>query len=282
MKVIPTKSAIQQAVFAHRCLNQSVGLVPTMGALHKGHLALVNKSKENSEVTVVSIFVNPVQFSSPTDLEKYPRVLEADLILLEQAGVDYVFVPDEKEMYPEKTQLKFNFFGLETPLEGAFRPGHFNGVGIIVSKLFHIVHPSQVYLGQKDLQQVAIIKRLVDDLSFDLQIIVVPTQREADGLAMSSRNALLGPDERKIAPILYHSLSYAKDELFKGKKWLEVKDKITELLGKEPLVQLEYVELVKSDSMELMTDLDRSEDCSICIASFVGKVRLIDNLSLVQ
>lgn len=253
-----------------------------MGALHEGHLALVRESKINSEITVVSIFVNPTQFNNNTDLESYPRPMERDLGLLEKMGVDYVFVPDEKEIYPEETKLKFDFLELETSLEGAFRPGHFNGVGIIVSKLFHIVHPSQVYLGQKDLQQVAIIKRLVKDLSFDLEVIVVPTKREKDGLAMSSRNALLGPEERKVAPILYNSLSYAKDELFKGRKWFEVKDKITQSLRKTPLVQLEYVELVKSESMEPMTDMDQLEDYSICIAAVVGKVRLIDNLSLVQ
>ncbi len=253
-----------------------------MGALHKGHLALVEESKRNSEITVVSIFVNPVQFNSKADLERYPRTLEADLALLEQANVEYVFVPDVKEMYPKKTKLKFDFFDLETSLEGVFRPGHFNGVGIVVSKLFHIVHPSHVYFGQKDLQQVAIIKRLVEDLSFDLQVITVPTCREADGLAMSSRNTLLTPDERKAAPILYRCLSYAKDELFKGINWLEVKNQITGSLRKEPLVELEYVELVKSDSMEPITDPGRLEDCSICIAAFVGKVRLIDNLSLAQ
>src|SRR5690606_11610022 len=156
----------------------------------------------------------------------YPRTLERDLELLEGAGVDYVFVPDEKEMYPEKTLLKFNFSELETTLEGTYRPGHFNGVGIIISKLFHIVHPGHVYFGQKDLQQVAIVKRMVRDLSFNTEIYVVPTQREMDGLAMSSRNALLSKEERNASVLLYESLSLAKGELLKGVKWFDVQEKI--------------------------------------------------------
>lgn len=262
----------------HRCANQTVGLVPTMGALHLGHLSLVERAKSSSDVTVVSIFVNPTQFNNAADLERYPRTLERDLALLAEAGVDYVFVPDVKEMYPEPTELYFNFGKLESTLEGEFRPGHFNGVGIVVSKLFHIIHPSHVYFGQKDLQQVAVIKRLIRDLSFDLEIIVVPTLREEDGLAMSSRNSLLSEEARQLSPIICKSLSLAKDELLKGVKWFDVKKQIQGLYQTEPSLRLEYFELVKSDTMEVVPALNDRDSHAICAACYIGGVRLIDNL----
>ena len=280
MKIINTREGIQQAVFKHQGLSETIGLVPTMGALHKGHLSLVDKSISNSDVSVVSIFINPAQFTNNSDLENYPRTLDKDLEKLEKAHVDYVFVPEVKEMYPEKTQLKFDFFDLETRLEGTFRPGHFNGVGIIISKLFHIVQPSHVYLGQKDLQQIAIIKRLVVDLSFMLKIIVIPTVREEDGLAMSSRNALLTSVEREAAVILYKSLSFAKDELLKGMDWFEVKNKVIKRFLEEPLAKLEYFELVKTDSIEEINAIDKEGPCSICTSAHIGGVRLIDNMTV--
>lgn len=280
MKIINTREGIQQAVFKHQGLSETIGLVPTMGALHKGHLSLVDKSISNSDVSVVSIFINPAQFTNNSDLENYPRTLDKDLEKLEKAHVDYVFVPEVKEMYPEKTQLKFDFFDLETRLEGTFRPGHFNGVGIIISKLFHIVQPSHVYLGQKDLQQIAIIKRLVVDLSFMLKIIVIPTVREEDGLAMSSRNALLTSVEREAAVILYKSLSFAKDELLKGMDWFEVNNKVIKRFLKEPLAKLEYFELVKTDSIEEINAIDKEGPCSICTSAYIGGVRLIDNMTV--
>lgn len=278
MKIIPTREGIKQVVADHRCSHQTVGLVPTMGALHQGHLSLVKQAKQSSDVVVVSIFVNPTQFNNPADLERYPRTLEHDLALLEEAGVDYVFVPEVHEMYPESTLLKFDFGRLESTLEGEFRPGHFNGVGIIVSKLFHIIHPTQVYFGQKDLQQVAVIKRLIRDLSFDLEIIVVPTLREQDGLAMSSRNALLSAEARGIAPFIYKSLSLAKDELLAGANWFEVKKRIEVLYQAEPRLRLEYFELVQSDTMEIVHALNDRDTYAICTACHIGEIRLIDNL----
>lgn len=280
LKIIHTKEGIQQAVFKHRCLNKTIGLVPTMGALHKGHFALVKKANQNSEISVVSIFINPIQFNNKSDLDKYPRTLEKDLSFLEGLKVDYVFIPEEKEIYPQQTLLKFNFSKLETTLEGEFRPGHFNGVGIIVSKLFHMIHPSHVYFGQKDLQQIAIINRLIKDLSFDLEVIVVPTVRENDGLAMSSRNNFLNQEERAAANALYKNLSFAKDELLNGVNWFEVKDKVQEKFLGERLVRLEYFELVKSDSMEKVSHIDKNGSYSICTAAYVGAVRLIDNISV--
>jgi len=278
LKIIPTKDNIKQVVAAHRGVHQTVGLVPTMGALHQGHLSLVKRSKAYSDITVVSIFVNPAQFNNAADLARYPRTLDEDCALLEAAGVDYVFVPDVKEMYPEPAVLKFDFGTLETTLEGEFRPGHFNGVGIIVSKLFHIIHPSQVYFGQKDLQQVAVIKRLIRDLSFDLEIIVVPTLREEDGLAMSSRNTLLSDEARKLSPIIYRSLSLAKDELLKGVKWFDVKKQIEAAYQAEPRLRLEYFELVQSDTMEIAHALNDYDTYAICAACYIGGIRLIDNL----
>lgn len=280
MKIIANKEGIQRALFDHRCLNKSIGLVPTMGALHEGHLSLVQQSKLNSYITIVSIFVNPTQFNNPLDLEKYPRTPDKDLALLEKAGVDYVFMPEVQVIYPEPTTLAFDFGLLETSLEGEFRPGHFNGVGIVVSKLFHILHPSHVYFGQKDLQQVAVIRRLVHDLSFDLKIIVVPTKREKDGLAMSSRNILLDGEERKLASILYKRLSLAKDELLKGESWLEVKTQNKRAFEGNPQVGLEYFELVKSDSMEIVSGIGAESSYSICTACYIGKTRLIDNITV--
>lgn len=278
LKIILTKEGIKQVVEEHRGLKQTVGLVPTMGALHHGHLSLVKQSKSSSDITIVSIFVNPTQFNNAEDLERYPRTVEKDLALLEAAGVDYVFVPDVKEMYPVPTVLKFDFGKLETTLEGEFRPGHFNGVGIIVSKLFHVVHPTHVYFGQKDLQQVAVIKRLVGDLSFDLEIIVVPTLREEDGLAMSSRNTLLSEEARSLAPFIYRSLSLAKDELLKGVSWFDVKKQVEELYHAEPRLRLEYFELVQSDTMEIADALNNRDTHAICTACYIGEIRLIDNL----
>jgi pantoate--beta-alanine ligase len=280
LKIIRTKEGIQQAVFKQHCFNETIGLVPTMGALHKGHFALIEKAKSYSTISVVSIFINPIQFNNPSDLENYPKTVEKDLEELEKLNVDYVFVPEEKEIYPEKILLKFDFSDLEHTLEGAFRPGHFNGVGIIISKLLHIVHPSHVYFGQKDLQQVAIIKRLIKDLSFNLEVIVVPTVREEDGLALSSRNTFLNQMERKAASMLYKNLSFAKDELLNGVDWFDVKDKILQTFLGENLVKLEYFELVKSHSMEKVSSVDGMGPYSICTAAYVGKVRLIDNLAV--
>ena len=249
-----------------------------MGALHQGHLSLITHAKGTSDITVASIFVNPTQFNNAADLERYPRTLEQDVALLEAAGVDYVFVPEVEEMYPEPTVLKFDFGRLEHILEGEFRPGHFNGVGIIVSKLFHTVHPDHVYFGQKDLQQVAVIKRLIRDLFFDLQIIVVPTLREEDGLAMSSRNTLLSEQDRSLASFIYRSLSIAKDELLKGAKWFEVKKQIEARYQAEPSLRLEYFELVQSDTLEIADALNDRDTHAICAACYIGQVRLIDNL----
>jgi pantoate--beta-alanine ligase len=261
---------------------QQIGLVPTMGALHDGHLDLVAKSRSTCDVTLVSVFVNPIQFNNPEDFLKYPKTLEQDLEKLAHAGADYVFLPSLEEMYPAPTQLKFDFGDLEHVLEGKFRPGHFNGVGVVVSKLFHLIRPHIAFFGQKDLQQVAIIKRLVSDLSFDLTLEVIPTRREAAGLAMSSRNLRLSPQDRLTALLLFSSLEKAKTELLKGKSWFEVQAEIQSDFEKEPLAKLEYFELIHPDSFVTYSLFDPTQKSSVCVAAFIGAVRLIDNMPIIS
>ncbi|KEO72097.1 pantoate--beta-alanine ligase [Anditalea andensis] len=277
MKILRTRLEVSNAMRLERSKNKTIGLVPTMGALHNGHLRIIEKSKLYSDITVATIYVNPTQFNNSSDLDNYPRPWQTDLRLLEVSGVDYVFLPTDGEMYPQKVELKFDFGHLETILEGKFRPGHFNGVGIIVSKLFNIIQPDHSYFGQKDLQQLAVIRRLVKDLSYNIELIKVPTIREQSGLAMSSRNVRLNEEERRTASILYTCLTYAKDELLKGQDWLVVKEKVTAIFMKEPLSNLEYFELVKSDTLEMTSDL-QVEGLAICTAAYIGDVRLIDNM----
>ncbi|GAB2493943.1 pantoate--beta-alanine ligase [Algoriphagus taiwanensis] len=252
-----------------------------MGALHQGHLDLVQKSLENTDATLVSIFVNPTQFNNPEDFKKYPNTLAEDLKKLESVGVDYVFVPNVETMYPDKAELKLDFGFVERVLEGEFRPGHFNGVGLVVSKLFHAIRPHVAFFGQKDLQQVAVIKRLVKDLSFPIELEIVPTRREEDGLAMSSRNLRLSPEEREQALILIHSLKKAKKELFEGKFWLEVKKEIEQDFLQVPLAKLDYFELVNPDTFESQSEFSPAKKSSICVAAYLGEIRLIDNLPII-
>lgn len=253
-----------------------------MGALHDGHLDLVSKSRSTCDVTLVSIFVNPTQFNNPEDFRKYPKTLDQDLEKLAQAGVDYVFLPSVAEMYPAPTQLKFDFGDLEHVLEGKFRPGHFNGVGLVVSKLFHLIRPHVSFFGQKDLQQVAIIKRLVADLSFVLTLEIIPTRRDVDGLAMSSRNLRLTAQERLTALLLFSSLEKAKTELLNGKSWLEIQALICSEFEKHTLAQLDYFELIHPDSFEIYSVFDSTQKSSICVAAFIGTVRLIDNMPIIS
>ncbi|SFG51061.1 pantothenate synthetase [Algoriphagus hitonicola] len=251
-----------------------------MGALHQGHLDLVSRSLEKCDYTIVSIFVNPTQFNNPEDFDKYPQSLEQDLELLEQAGVDAVFVPTVETMYPKKPEITLDFGSLERVLEGAFRPGHFNGVGLVVSKLFHMIQPDIAFFGQKDLQQVAIIHRLVSEFCFPVKLDVVPTKREADGLAMSSRNRRLGDSQRKLALILFQSLSDAKKLLLKGHAWDAIKKSVETLFEKEEGVKLDYFSLVEREKFELLDSYDPAVKSSICVAAFVGEIRLIDNMPI--
>lgn len=257
----------------------AVGLIPTMGALHEGHLTLIEQARRvPDQVVMASIFVNPVQFNNPDDLARYPRTLEIDCELLAAAGCDAVFAPSAEEMYPEPPALKLNFGELETVMEGAFRPGHFNGVGIVVAKLFNLVQPDRAYFGQKDLQQVAVIRRLIRDLSFLVELIRCPTVREADGLAMSSRNRNLTPDERALAPALFDALTLACDLVKEGNSMDRVKAAVSGYLGNRPGFRLEYVEVANADTLQPVTEQQAPGQTAICLAAQLGKVRLIDNI----
>ncbi len=281
MKILKTKEAIKSALAFAGQNQKTIGFVPTMGALHEGHLSLVQSAKFNSEIVVVSIFVNSTQFNKKEDFENYPKTLEMDLAILEKADVDFVFVPEHIELYPTVTTLTLAFGELENTLEGVFRPGHFNGVGIVVSKLLNIVNPNKIFLGQKDLQQVAVIKRLVLDFSIDVEIFVVPTKREQDGLAMSSRNYRLNPEERMASTLISKCLSFAKAELLAGVDWFEVKEKVTKRFQEEPSARLEYFELVEPETMKKLSAIHDQKPTSICTAAYIGEVRLIDNISII-
>ena len=256
----------------------SIGLVPTMGALHQGHVTLVEAAKQAGDLVVVSIFVNPAQFNNPDDLARYPRTLDDDCQMLEATGCDVVFTPLVSEMYPEPPALRLSFGELETVMEGTFRPGHFNGVGIVVAKLFNIAQPHRAYFGQKDLQQVAVVRRLISDLSFSLELIRCPTVREADGLALSSRNRNLTPDEREVAPALHQALTLAHDLLTEGQSPAQAKAAVTGFFSNRSGFRLEYVEIVNADTLQPAGEVLAPGQTAICLAVQLGKVRLIDNV----
>ena len=277
MKVYSDPLSIQKTLSEARAQGLNIGFVPTMGALHQGHLSLVEQAGQECGVVVASIFVNPTQFNDPNDLANYPRTLEADLKMLEEQGCDLVFVPTVETMYPEPDNRIFAFGELETVMEGKFRPGHFNGVAQVVSKLFDLVNPDKAFFGQKDFQQLAIIKAMVKQLSLPVEIVPCAIVREPDGLAMSSRNKLLLPEYRKCAPQIYRILSEAKN-LAKSHSVAEVKNFVNQEIGNANLLKLEYFELVVELSLKAIQSWDESGIKVGCIAVFAGKVRLIDNL----
>lgn len=256
-----------------------IGLVPTMGALHEGHLSLIKASKTAAGVTVCSLYVNPTQFNNPADLEKYPRPIEKDMGMLEAAGCDVLFAPETPTMYERPASIQFVFGDLDKILEGKFRPGHFSGVATVVSKLFHIVEPDHAFFGQKDYQQLQVVTRLVEELKFNIKLHGVPIVREANGLAMSSRNQRLSEAERKRAVILYESLSDARGKLLAGKSWPEVQKDIVEKFNKTQDLQLEYFELANKDDLTNTSNIDIKKGI-LLTACFVGPVRLIDNMFL--
>lgn len=256
----------------------SIGFVPTMGALHEGHLSLVRNSVHENDITVVSIFVNPKQFNDPKDLEKYPRNTEKDLQLLKNTGCDIVFVPGVKEIYPDKELESFSFGHLEEVMEGKHRPGHFNGVAQVVSRLFRMVKPTKAYFGLKDFQQVAIIKKMVDMLDFQVDIIACPIVREKDGLAMSSRNVLLNDEERKSATQISQTLFRARD-LSRNKSLIEIRNLVVDSINNIPHLEVEYFELVDDINLMHVTEWDDKMQITGCIAVKAGNIRLIDNIA---
>ncbi|MDP1547413.1 MAG: pantoate--beta-alanine ligase [Anaerolineales bacterium] len=276
MKIVSSLADLRTARLS---LDGTVGLVPTMGYLHEGHLSLVRQARAENQHVIVSIFVNPTQFGPKEDLSNYPRDLERDLSLLRPLGVDMVWTPSAEVMYPSGYQTWVEVEALTNPLEGAMRPGHFRGVTTIVAKLFNATQPHKAYFGQKDAQQAAVIRRMTVDLNFPLEVVVCPTMREADGLAMSSRNKYLNEAERKAATVLFRSLNAARD-LYEGgeRDGEKIRAKMKELIADEPLAQMQYVSCADYDSLE---ELDAIKGKALLsMAVFIGKTRLIDNFVL--
>lgn len=276
MQVLNTKNELINLLGQYRKEGKKIGFVPTMGALHSGHLSLVKESKKNSDLTVVSIFVNPTQFNDPEDLKRYPRTLEKDVELLKTVDCDLVFAPSVEEIYPEPDTRKFDFGYLETVMEGAKRPGHFNGVGQVVSRLFDIVKPDKAFFGMKDFQQVAIIKNMVKQLNFPIEIIPCPIIREESGLALSSRNTLLDEEHKKNAPHIYATLKKARN-LASQMNVAELKKWITEEINRNLYLETEYVEIVDDTTLNIVQSWEEKGTKVACVAVYAGKIRLIDN-----
>lgn len=277
MKLISTIKDLKSLLDECRAAGKTVGLVPTMGALHQGHASLVERAVKENDVVVVSVFVNPTQFNDKNDLKNYPRTLDADCALLEKIGADITFAPSIEEMYPTEDTRQFSFAPIDTVMEGACRPGHFNGVAQIVSKLFYAVEPDKAYFGEKDFQQLAIIREMVRQLDLKLEIVGCPIVREADGLAMSSRNTLLTADERQraltISRALFDSLDYAA-----GNSLAATKTFVEEKINSTPGLELEYYHIVDGNTLQEINEWSDSDYVMGCIALFCGKIRLIDNI----
>ncbi len=280
MEIIRTVAELRTKLNAAR-EKGSIGLVPTMGALHAGHLSLIQRARKENDTVVVSVFVNPTQFNNPTDLVTYPRTEAADVAMLESAGVDYAFIPTVEEIYPEPDTRVFDLGPVAEVMEGAMRPGHFNGVAQIVSKLFDYTRPTRAYFGEKDFQQIAVIRKMVQLEGFDLEIVDCPIKREDDGLAMSSRNVRLTPEQRAVAPVinrtLQSSLEFAKDHTVE-----ETKRFVIDELNSKPHMQVEYYEIVDAFTMQPITDWAQTEQAVGCVTVFCGDVRLIDNIKYQQ
>ncbi len=277
MKVVTTKTELSKTITDWREKGLTIGFVPTMGALHEGHISLVKEAKKQSDIVAVSIFVNPTQFNNPDDLKSYPTNMERDLRMLEGL-CELIFAPTVKEMYPEEDKRQFDFGSLETVMEGKYRPGHFNGVAQVVSKLFDFVKPDKAFFGEKDFQQLAIIRRLVKDLEMLVEVIGCPIIREADGLAMSSRNQLLEPVMRKnasiIARTLFDSFNFASVKTVQ-----ETIEMVVTLINATKLLEVEYFDIVDGDTLQAVDKWSDSNYIVGCIAVFAGKVRLIDNVT---
>ncbi len=276
MKVISTVAEFKEA---RRKIRGPIGFVPTMGYLHEGHLFLARRAKAENNVSAVSIFVNPTQFGPKEDFARYPRDPDRDLALLEKERTDLVLMPPVEEMYPPGISTWVDVEGVTKRLEGAARPGHFRGVATVVAKLFNIVEPSKAYFGQKDAQQVVVIQKMVTDLNMNLEVVVVPTLREPDGLAMSSRNVYLNPEERQAAVVLWRSMNLAKGLQQKGERDAEkLRNEMVALIKKEPLARIDYVSIADPRTLDELSQIKGS--ALVSMAVYIGKTRLIDNLIL--
>lgn len=277
MEIIRTVELLRRRVEEEKQCGRSVGLVPTMGALHAGHVSLIDRASKENDIVVVSVFVNPTQFNNLEDLRSYPRTEDADCEKMTNAGVDIAFIPSVEEVYPEPDTRIFDLGPVAEVMEGPMRPGHFNGVAQIVSKLFDMVQPHRAYFGEKDFQQIAVIRRMVELEGFNIDIIDCPIMREIDGLAMSSRNVRLTPSQRQIAPAIYKalvaSIDYAKSHSVK-----ETKQHVIDEINAQPEMEVEYYEIVDSLTMQPINNWDDS-NCPVgCITVYCGEVRLIDNI----
>ena len=279
MKIVNKISEITYYLSSFVKDKKKIGFVPTMGALHFGHLSLIKTSKEQNDITVISIFVNPTQFNDKEDFNKYPRNPEQDLEKLYETGCDLVFMPSEKEMYPDQISTKFDLGHIENIMEGKYRQGHFQGVALIVNKLFEIIKPTNAYFGQKDFQQLAIIKRLVKITNSPINIIACPIIRENNGLAMSSRNSRLSKEEFNQAAIIYSTLNQLVNFIHNNKV-TDFSIWATNQINAISLFKTEYIEIVDSETLEIISELKNHKSITCCIAVFCGQVRLIDNIQI--
>ena len=279
MNVFETAAELTLFLDKEREKGKSIGFVPTMGALHKGHISLINRAKRDNDVVVASIFVNPTQFNNLNDLSKYPRTPEPDKVLLENNGCDILFTPSIEEVYPEKDTTVFDLGGLDTLMEGKFRPGHFNGVAMVVKRLFEIIKPDNAYFGEKDFQQLAIIRYMVKSEKLPVNIIGCSTLRETSGLAMSSRNMRLTEEEKKEAAAIYKALTEAKENTKKFPPQ-KVKELFENSINKNPVFRFEYFEIVDSETLLPVEEWNPTQKAVGCVALWIRDVRLIDNMLL--
>lgn len=278
MEIIRTVDRLSQILSVAKEQGKTIGLVPTMGALHDGHLSLIERARRENDIVVVSVFVNPTQFNNPDDLRTYPRTEEADCIKLDNAGVDIAFVPSVEEIYPEPDTRVFDLGPVAEVMEGAMRPGHFNGVAQIVSKLFRMTQPTRAYFGEKDFQQIAVIRRMACIEGFDsLEIVSCPIKREDDGLAMSSRNVRLSPENRKAAPSIHRILSESVNNA-SATSVAEVTESVIKQINAVDGLEVEYYQIVDADTMQPISDWNATRQAVGCVTVYAGDVRLIDNI----
>lgn len=278
MRVVKTISELKSLISGYKQENKTVGLVPTMGALHAGHKSLVDRARKENDIVVVSVFVNPTQFNNKQDLVTYPRTEERDCALLEAAGCDVVFMPAVEEVYPEPDNRQFDLGAVAEVMEGAHRPGHFNGVAQIVSKLFSFVEPDRAYFGEKDFQQIAVIRKMVQLEGFKLQIVACPIKREDDGLALSSRNVRLTAEQRQLAPNIYRVLKESCN-FAKSHTVAETEKFVVDSLDALPQMEVEYYSIVDALTMQPVSDWADADSITGCITVYCGEVRLIDNIA---
>lgn len=277
MEVIRTVSELKQRVATQHAQGKTIGLVPTMGALHAGHISLMEQARKDNDIVVVSVFVNPTQFNNPEDLRTYPRTEETDCTKMEAANVDIAFIPSVEEVYPEPDTRVFDLGPVAEVMEGPMRPGHFNGVAQIVSKLFYMVEPDRAYFGEKDFQQIAVIRRMVEIEKFNIEIIDCPIKREEDGLAMSSRNVRLTSEQRTIAPNIARTLNASLDYAL-SHSLAETKQYVIDTINAFPQMEVEYYEIVNAATMQPISNWEDAPVAVGCITVYCGDVRLIDNI----